>query len=216
MEARPDFKNMSTKKKFEYVWDYYRLHISIIIILTIIFSSIFHYYATMKEPVMSAVFINGYSPYEGLLGLDEFFTAQGFDADTQEISITTSLKLSLTEESYQADYYTLESLNAMFAAGDLDIFAAPRQLYNQFAPAGYVADLRIVFSEAELAAFEGILLYVTNTETGEKIPCGFDMSENRWLKEYEYYTEGNCHMGIPANSDNPAIAREFLLYLLNY
>ena len=216
MEARPDFKNMSTKKKLCYVWDYYRFHIGGIIVLAIIFGSIIHYYTTMKESVMDAVFINGSSPYEGLPGLDEFFTAQGFDADSQEINITTSLKLSLTEESYQADYYTLESLNAMFAVGDMDIFAAPWQLYSQFSPAGYVADLRIVFSEEELSAYEDILLYAVSTDTGEEMPCGFDMSENRWLKEYEYYTEGNCHMGIPANSDNPQIAKEFLLYLLNY
>lgn len=216
MEARPDFKNMSIKKKLAYVWDYYRFHIGGIIVLAIVFGSIFHHYATMKESVMTAVFINGHSPYEGLPGLDEFFASQGFDEATQEINITTSLRLSLTEESYQADYYTLESLNAMFAVGDMDIFAAPYQLYNQFAPAGYVADLRIVFSEEELSAYEDILLYAVSTETGEEMPCGFDMSKNRWLKEYEYYSEENCHMGIPANSDNPQIAKEFLLYLLNY
>ena len=216
MEAKPDFKNMSKKKKLGYIWDYYRFHIGGILVLAIVFGSIIHHYATTKESVMDAIFINGYSPYEGLLGLDEFFNEQGFDAKTQEINITTSLRLALTEDSYQADYYTLESLNAMFAVGDVDIFASPRQLYEQFAPAGYVADLRTVFSEEELLNYEDILLFATSTETGEKMPCGFDMSDNRWLKEYEYYSDGNCHMGIPANADNPELAKEFLLYILNY
>ena len=216
MEARPDFKNMSAKNKLNYVWDYYRLPIGIILILTIIFIAIFNHYSSMKESVMNAVFINGYSPYEGLPGLEEFFDSQGFDADTQEIQIVTSLKLTLTDATYMDDYYTLESLNAMFAVGDMDIFAAPKQLYSQFAPAGYVADLRSVFSEEELSVYRDLLIYVENTETGENIPCGFDMSENKWLKEFEYYSEGDCHMGIPANADGPEIAKAFLLYLLNY
>lgn len=215
MEAKPDFKKMSTKKKLGYVWDYYRFHIGGILVLAIVFGAIIHHYATAKESVMDAIFVNGYSPYEGPQGLEEFFTSQGFDEASQEINITTSLRLSLTEDSYQADYYTLESLNAMFAVGDVDIFAAPKQLYDQFSPAGYVADLRTVFSEDELAAYEEILLYTTSTETGEEMPCGFDVSENRWLTEYEYYTE-NCHIGIPANADNPELAKEFLVYILTY
>ena len=32
MEAKPNFKEMSLKKKIGYVWDYYRLHIGIVLI----------------------------------------------------------------------------------------------------------------------------------------------------------------------------------------
>mgnify|MGYP006874693314 FL=1 len=43
MEAKPDFKNMSTGKKLEYVWDYYRFHILGTIVLVIVFGSIIHH-----------------------------------------------------------------------------------------------------------------------------------------------------------------------------
>lgn len=215
MEARPDFKNMSAKKKLEYVWDYYKFHIGGILVLAITLCSIIHHYATLKDSVLDMIFMNAQNTYENSYGLDEFFTMQGFDASTQEITVTTSLSFALTEDSYQVEYYTVQTLSAMFAVGDVDIFAAPWQLYDEYAAAGYVADLRTVFTEDELSLYEDKVLYTTSTETGETMPCGFDFSDNRFLQEYKYYTD-NCHMGIPANADDAELAKEFLLYLLNY
>ena len=215
MEARPDFKNMSAKKKLEYVWDYYKFHIGGILVLAITLGSIIHHYATLKEPVIDMIFMNAQSVYEDAVGLDEFFDSQGYDSSSQEIHITTSLSFALTEDSYQVDYYTVQTLSAMFAVGDVDIFAAPWQLYDEYAPAGYVADLRTVFTEDELALYKDQVLYTTSTETGEIMPCGFDFSDYRFLQEFGYYTD-NCHMGIPANADGAERAKEFLLYLLNY
>ena len=215
MEAKPDFKSMSTQKKIGYVWDYYRLHIGITIILAIIIGSAIHHFVTTKDSVLDMIFMNSYSPYEGPQGLDEFFLSQGFDAKKEEISIATSLNFAITDDGYEPDYYTLQSLDAMFAVGDVDIFAAPQQIYSDYSIAGYVADLRTVFTDEELNAYKELLLYATTFDTQETIPCGFDFSNNGWLLEYEYYS-GNCHMGIPANADNPELAKEFLLYLLQY
>ena len=215
MEARPDFKNMSTKKKLGYVWDYYRFHIGGIIVLAIVFGSIIHHYATLKDSVMDMIFINAYSPYEGPQGFDNFFEEQGFDPNKEEITVATSLSFALTEDSYQVDYYTVQSLDAMIAVGDVDIFAAPWQIYDAYAAAGYIADLRIVFTEEELLAYEDLLIYATSVETGETMPCGFDLSNNRWVMEYDYYTD-NCRFGIPANADDAELAKEFLLYILEY
>ena len=215
MEARPDFKNMSTKKKLGYVWDYYRFHIGGIIVLAIVFGSIIRHYATLKDSVMDMIFINAYSPYEGPQGFDNFFEEQGFDPNKEEITVATSLSFALTEDSYQVDYYTVQSLDAMIAVGDVDIFAAPWQIYDAYAAAGYIADLRIVFTEEELLAYEDLLIYATSVETGETMPCGFDLSNNRWVMEYDYYTD-NCRFGIPANADDAELAKEFLLYILEY
>lgn len=215
MEAKPDFKAMSTSKKLGYVWDYYRFHIVGIIILVIVFGSIIHHYATLKDSVLNMLFLNASTPLEETSAFDDFLLEQGYDLKEQEILVTTSLSFALEEASYQADYYSLQTLTALFAAGDLDVFASPYQIYNDFASAGYVADLRTIFTEEELSSYEDIIIYTTLTETGETFPSAFNLEGNRWIEASGYYEDG-CYFAVTANTDNPDLTKAFILYVLNY
>ncbi len=214
MEAKPDFKAMSTQKKLGYVWDYYRFHILGIIILLVTVGSIIHHYATLKTSVLDMLFLNAATIEDEQKPFEEFMNAHGYNMDENQIYVTTSLNFALREGSYQEDYYTMQTLSALFAAGDLDIFAAPHQVYNDFASVGYVADLRTVFTEEELAAYGDTVIYTNLLETGETFPSGFNLYGNEWLIENGYYTEG-CYLAITANTDNPELTKEFILHILN-
>lgn len=215
MEAKPNFKEMSLKKKIGYVWDYYRLHIGIVLVLAIFVISMIHHYATLKDSVLDLLFLNASNAYDTPVDFDEFLTEQEFDTNKQTITLTTSLSFPLEEGSFQSDYYSTQALAAMFAAGDLDVFAAPKQIYNDFASVGYVADLRLVFTEEELASYQDILIYTTDAETGEVFPSAFDLTGNRWLQEYAYYSDG-YYIAVSACTDSPELTKEFFLYVLNY
>lgn len=214
MEAKPDFKAMSTQKKLGYVWDYYRFHILGIIVLVITTGSIIHHYATLKESVLDMLFLNAHAIEEPQKPFEDFLSARGYDLSDYEIRVTTSLRFALREGSYQEDYYTIQTLSALFAAGDLDIFTAPQQIYNDFASAGYVADLRTVFTEDELASYGDMVIYTNLLETGEAFPSGFNLEGNPWMIENGYYDDG-CYLSITANTDNPELTKEFILYILN-
>lgn len=214
MEAKPDFKAMSTQKKLGYVWDYYRFHILGIIVLVITTGSIIHHYATLKESVLDMLFLNAHAIEEPQKPFEDFLSARGYDLSDYEIRVTTSLRFALREGSYQEDYYTIQTLSALFAAGDLDIFTAPQQIYNDFASAGYVADLRTVFTEDELASYGDMVIYTNLLETGEAFPSGFNLERNPWMIENGYYDDG-CYLSITANTDNPELTKEFILYILN-
>lgn len=214
MEAKPDFKAMSTQKKLGYVWDYYRFHILGTIVLVITAVSIIHHYATLKDSVLDMLFLNAYTVEDEQKPFEDFLTAQGYDMTNYEIRVTTTLGFTLEEGSYQQDYYTIQTLSALFAAGDLDVFAAPHQIYNDFASSGYVADLRTVFTEEELASYGDMIIYTTLLETGETFPSGFNLEGNQWLIENGYYDEG-CYLAISANTDSPDLTKEFILHILN-
>ena len=214
MEAKPDFKAMSTQKKLGYVWDYYRFHILGIIVLVITAGSIIHHYATLKESVLDMLFLNAHAIEEPQKPFEDFLSARGYDLSDYEIRVTTSLRFALREGSYQEDYYTIQTLSALFAAGDLDIFTAPQQIYNDFASAGYVADLRTVFTEDELASYGDMVIYTNLLETKEAFPSGFNLEGNPWMIENGYYDDG-CYLSITANTDNPELTKEFILYILN-
>ena len=103
MEARPDFKSMSTAKKLGYVWDYYRFHIMGVIVLIITFGSIIHHYATLKEPVLELVFLNAAVVDDNVTPFEEFMDLQEFDPASQEILVATSLSFPLHEGAYTQD-----------------------------------------------------------------------------------------------------------------
>ena len=215
MEAKPDFKNMSTEKKLGYVWDYYRFHILGIIILVTVFGSIIHHYVTLKTAVLDMIFLNAYSaenendPFEG------FLREQGYDPNEYEVYLTTSLGFVLTEDDYQPDYTTLQALSAMFSTGEVDVFATPPQVFGEYASAGYITDLSTIFTEDELAAYSDRIVYSTLTETGESFPSAFNLNDCDWLKDYGYY-DGDYYMAITVNSDSPDLTKEFILYILEY
>lgn len=215
MEAKPDFKAMSTTKKLEYVWDYYRFHILGIIILVITFGSIVHHYATIKTSVLDMVFLNAYPLEEDMAPFDDFLEQQGYNPKDYEVYVTTSLSYVLTEESYQEDYYTNQGLSAMFATGELDIFVTPHQVFHDFASYGYVSDLRHFFTEEELTALGDMVIYTTLLETGETFPSGLNMEGNPWFIQNGYYDTG-CYLAVTTGTDTPELTKDFILYILNY
>ncbi len=216
MEAKTDFKAMPFKKKVGYIWDYYRFPIFLVFFIAIFLISWIQFAMKEKESVLDLLFLNGEPAQENATGLDEFFTLQGFDKEKQEITVLTHLRLVLSEDSYdKSDYNTVRSIAAKFTLGDLDIFAAPQQIYNEYAASGYIADLRTVLSEEELKAYEDLLVYATNIDTNETFPCALDLSDNHWIQEFGYY-ENDCCFGFTSNGDGIELAKEFLFYILNY
>lgn len=215
MEVRPNFKAMSTSQKLGYVWDYYRFHILGVILLVITVSSIIQHYATLKTSVLDMVFLNAHDTEEAQKPFEPFLVRNGYDLTNSEVRVTTTISFVLEEDSYQEDFYSVQTLSALFAAGDLDIFAAPHQVYNDFASAGYVSDLRNIFSEDELNELGDMIIYTTLAETGEAFPSGLNLEGNRWLLESGYYDNG-CYLAVTTNTDSPKLVKDFLLYILNY
>lgn len=215
MEAVPDFKSMSTRQKLEYVWDYYRFHILGGIALLLAALSLIHHYMTLKTPVLDLLFLNAYSIENAQKPFDEFLTSNGYNLNDYEINVNTALSFVLEEDSYQQDYYAMQTLSVLFAAGDLDLFAAPQQIYNDLAAAGYTTDLRTIFTETELEALDDMIIYTTLAETGETFPSGLDLKGNRFLLENGFYTEGCC-LAIAATTDSPELTKAMLLYIVNY
>ena len=215
MEAKPDFKNMPTAKKVEYVWDYYRFHIMGIIVLVITLGSIIHHYATLKTVVLDMIFLNAYTVEDDDVPFEQFLTEQGYDPTEHQVYLTTSLSFALTEDGYQADYTTLQAISAMFSTGDVDVFAMPPQIFEEYASAGYTLDLSTVFTEEELATYSDRLVYSTLSETGESFPSALNLNGCGWLEESGFYA-GDYYMAITVYSDSPELTKEFLLYILEY
>ena len=214
MEAKVNLKEMPIKKRIQYIWDYYKLWIIVGIFALSTFISSIHQYLTAKESLLTLIMLNSSIPVSETVFAKDYLTARNYDSAKYEL-VVSSLELNMTAESYQQDYYTVQSMIVRLTSGDIDIFSAPADLFKSYREEGYLMNLEHIFTEAELSPYENYLVYTTDSETNKTYPCAFDFSENKWMKEHKYYTN-SCHMGILYNSSNPEQAKDFLLYILNF
>lgn len=216
MEAKPNLKEMPPKKRIEYIWEYYKFHIIVTIVLLTAAISLIHHYVTLKDNVLDIMIVNGMTQYEDTApGINDFFEQEGFDSKKEEITVDTSITYILTEDSYQEDYYTNETLSLRLTVGGVDVFFAPWQVYDAYALSGCMTDLSAVLTEEEMIKYQDLLVYTTDDETKTEYPCGIHLENSKWLADHGYTTEP-CTVGITYTSEHKDTALDFLHYILDY
>lgn len=166
-EQKQALSTMSTKKKLEYFWEYYKIHAIAVIVAIIVVISTFHHYVTSKEYAFYAILINAVSDdlsYETSETMNrEFLEYAQFDPDEYEVYIDTSVTLF---DSVDAQYVLAnqEKLIAMIQSGDVSAMAADTENFEKYAQADFFYSMDSVMSEDELAKY-GPYLYYTDAAT---------------------------------------------------
>ena len=76
MEKKTDFKALSGKAKVQYIWDYYRLRILVIVLVAAFVIYLIYHYATYRDPLLNVIMINvNDSMSADAGGFDEFLEA---------------------------------------------------------------------------------------------------------------------------------------------
>lgn len=217
MEAKTDFKALSTKAKIGYVWDYYKWHITVTIILASFIIYLIYHYATYRDPLLRVIMINTNDTYSASTdGFDEFQDTYGYDAKEYPISLTSSFYFPEDENSDAAalSYTDHQSLATMVAAGSVDLFFGTGEVYLSYAEQGALSDLSTFLSPELLEKYKANLLYSTDDGESEPYPCAIELTDNAWLSKYNYYD--TCYFGIFYQTQNPDACKEFAEFLLNY
>lgn len=214
MEKKTDFKTLSGKAKMQYIWDYYRLHILVAILVAAFVISLIHHYATYREPLLNVIMINvNDSMSADAGGFDEFLNAAGYDLKENPISLNASLNFPENQE-YTMTYNDYQVLTMMVAAGGQDLFFGTGEVFLDYAREGALIDLRTVLSEETLTKYEDCLVYSTENGETEPYPCAIELSDNEWIQKYNYYD--TCYFGIFYQSEKQDVSGEFAEFLLNY
>lgn len=217
MEAKTDFKELSTKAKIGYVWDYYKWHIIVAITIVSFIVYMIHHYATYRDPLLNVIMINTNDTYNASTeGFDEFQETYGYDAKEYPISLSSSFYFPEDENSEAAalSYTDHQTLATMVAAGSGDLFFGTGNVYLSYAEQGALLDLSSFLSPELLEKYEDKLLYATNEGEVAPYPCAIELTDNAWLSKYNYYD--SCYFGIFYRNQNPDACREFAEFLLNY
>ncbi|MDE6662450.1 MAG: hypothetical protein K2K46_03810 [Lachnospiraceae bacterium] len=158
-EQMKKMKDMSLKGKISHLWTYYKLHAAIAIIAIAIVSSIIYNYATHKDTVLYAIFVNASMPHMDGSGLSsEFEQYAGIDTNKYKAYFDFSFRISDTTSMVETAS-TNEKLAAMMYARTGDVFIADSAVFEYYAQREYLADLEYILPKEALEEYKDYLYY---------------------------------------------------------
>ena len=211
-EQQKKLKGKSFREKWDYFWEYYRIHTIVIICSVAALISIVHSIASQKDPALDDALVNTYLNQD----LDPEAVCADFeqyaqvDTDEYQVTITTNMDINY-EETDQYSYTNLQKLTAMAAARTLDVVISNDAYIDHNMESGIFYDLREYFTEEELARYEDRLLYrdLSDDEEGE-IPIAIDVRDSKYMIT-DQIPAWYCITSTAQNIENAKLFLEYLL-----
>ena len=160
--AKKVFQNGTTKEKLDYIVEYYKLHIFIIVFVLYFIGSMIYTNVTAKDCILQGLFLNTLSDSEAALELkDDFIREFSIDTDSEDVFFDSSLYYLTDAEAGTSTtaYETLQVITAKSASGDIDFMVADDPVLIEFAYDGYLYELSEVLSDEQIKKYEPYFLY---------------------------------------------------------
>ena len=155
-------KEMTLKEKISYFWTYYKIHTAVAILIIGVVTSFLYNIITSKDTAFYGIMLNAYMLDRTAMETS-FSEYAGIDTETYECFIDTDSSFSYQSMS-EYDVATNQQIVALVQAKELDSFILNDQVFFNFSFNGMLMDLREVFTEEELAKYEGNIYYIDNAE----------------------------------------------------
>lgn len=161
-EQTKKFKDMSLKEKWEYFWEYYKINVIVIVIVASFVISMVYNFVTAKDYCFNGMLLNASMMDQEKIAA-EFAEYAGLDTDTYECYIDASSTLSYQNPS-EYELATSQRIVALIQSRELDGMVFDAEVFYNYAFNQIFMDLREVYTEEELAAYEGRIYYIDNAE----------------------------------------------------
>lgn len=135
---RAKLKTMNFREKREYIWEYYKIHIMVVLFLVFMFGSLINswFINPPKKEYLQIAWISGYETQEHMDALARHLTEQLVEDPEREEVLITSFTLS-DDASYNNMMY--QKLVAMVSSGQIDAFITDAEALKDMAAGGYFA-----------------------------------------------------------------------------
>ena len=156
-----DLKGYPFRVKLQYIWDYYKLPLAILIIILAVFISVMYRHLTAKTPVLYLAALNvvtGNTLTEALT--DGFLRNEKKNPKKEEVLYYQNLYLTddTSDPDYSYAYASEIKLLSTIEAQKLDVVITDKKSYVALAEHGYLYDLQELFADVipEEARLSGI------------------------------------------------------------
>ncbi|MDD3174468.1 MAG: hypothetical protein PHF63_12560 [Herbinix sp.] len=206
-------REMSLRGKFDYLWEYYKIHaltvvIAIAIIIYFIYSA-FHpnmvpqFYAAMLNNTINEDVLEQYNT--------DFAEYLQLNPERERVEFNTNF-------NFVADgQYTMSMRQALVtyvASAEVDVIIAPESLFHDYAYSGYFSKLSDQLP-TDIYSTLTDQLYITDTkENSERNDYGVYLTDTKLYKNNANNTDPYI-LGIVANSKHEENTIDFIRYLFN-
>ena len=155
-------KDRPLKEKIAYFWEYYHVQVLIGAGALAIVISIIHAIATSRDYALSVVMINSIA--SSMTEVTDVWTSDlseliEFDPKKYEVYIDSTIMLGSDRATANEEYASQQKMAALISSASIDILISDSEQFERYAQNNSFADLRTVYSESELKAFEGRIYY---------------------------------------------------------
>ncbi|MHB8128691.1 MAG: hypothetical protein ACYDEX_06825 [Mobilitalea sp.] len=213
LTEKEKLKDMSTRNKLSYLWEYYKIHALITIVVISVLSYIIHSVLTPNvETQLYAAMVNNTISPEILEEYQANFAKQlQLDPETESVELNTSFMVSSNNEYSMS---MKEVLGTYVAAQQVDIMIAPQSVFEGYAYYGFMEKLS---DQLPTDVYSSLTdnFYITDLEDDtEKNVYGIFLTDTKLYKNNADNSDPYV-LGIIANSKHKANAVEFIRYLFN-
>lgn len=206
-------KKMSFKDKCWYIKEYYKLHIIIFIIFTLISISLIKS-TSKKPPILTTVVINNYIEKENQNKIyNDFYKYINMDQMNNTWNFNTSININIRDPERIVGYEYILKLTALIASRSLDIIISDEHIMDYYINLEILKDLEQVLPKDLKNKLEDNIIYKKGPDGLEKAYY-IDITNSPVIKE-NFKTNNPVYFTIIGNSLNLDNSILFLKYLFN-
>lgn len=203
------FRHLRGKERLYYIWDYYKIPIgAIALVIALALGSVL--YSSGNGKVALHVMLLNANNTESTL-FDDMLARAGCDTEEYHAEVTDTYTLD-TENGGESDAATMQVLAALFAIGDMDLFAANEGVFQLYAAQNGFENIGLLLPQ-ELQQAHAEDLYCYTTEDGAEVVGGIWLREGSALHKAGYYT-GDVLIGVATQAENLEYAVKVVEMLL--
>ncbi len=161
-EQRKALSTMSTKEKFAYFWDYYKVHVLVSVVVIAMAATFIYQYITNKDYGFYATLVNATLTDQNheLSGewTTQFQEYAGIDPQEYQVYIDTSVVLS-QDTSTQYSISNEEKMFAMVQVGAINAIVAETETFEKYAQFEYFYNLESILTPEQIEKYRPYFYY---------------------------------------------------------
>lgn len=197
------FKDLSKKKKLEYIWDYYKLHIIGTILAVLALSSLI-YTMFIRIPDTNFCGVAIYGQFLSALNTDKMTADLNKELNLPE---HTSVQLQdfysdSTDVMVEADLN--QKFNTYVYALEFHLLLSNAENTQNFTQVEYTTPITDYLSDEKVNELrkKGLVLDAKDPETGELKPYGISLKNSKILKKYNLFQNDTPYISFVPIVDN--------------
>lgn len=215
-QLKKDLAGMSWKQKLDHLWTYYKGSL-VVVLLVVMLGSLVTTAVINKntKTLMAGVSVNTNITDEALSYVkDEYLELVGTGGLENVRFSQIYMKDFNDPASYEESYYTLMSLIALAANGDLDYMLLDQIGLENLMNHGIYSDLREFFTEEEMEEMKDRLVWLDKSEDGTEqlVPVALNVTGTMPFIE-ELGTSSQVYFAVATNTPRKEELRDFWEYL---